>query len=102
MAFINSKYVFNEQNYPALKGKSPEEKAMFALNHSILHMQKSIGMLAFEAEAYDHTKNYDFVHESKLKEATVKMLINTLKLAYELGLTAEKLAEAVPEMMKSK
>ncbi len=102
MSFINSKYVFSEENYPALKGKTTEEKAVFALNHSVLHMQKSIGVLATQCEAYDHSGNFNNVDQAALKEATAKMLVNTLKLAHELGFSPEQLAEAVPLVMKSK
>ncbi len=100
--FIGSKYIFNEENYPVMKDMPPEQKAMFALNHSVLHMQKSIGKIAEVCESYDHTGKYTYMNKSQVEEATVKMLVNTLKLAQELGFTGKELAERVPQLMKSK
>ena len=37
-----------------------------------------------------------------MKVATTKMLVNTLKLAQELGMKAEDLAGLVPQVMESK
>jgi len=100
MAFIGSGYVFSKENYPLLAGKSDIQKMAFAINHSILHMNKSIGKIAAECESYDH--GHSHLNEDIIKEATVKMLINTLKLADELGMTAKDLFETVPDLMKSK
>ncbi len=102
MEFINSKYVFNEENYPNMKGMDAAQQAMFVLNHSVLHMQKSIGKIAEVCENYDHSGKINETDGAKVEEATVKMLINTLKLAHELGLNGEGLAERVPKFMKSK
>ena len=100
MDFIGSRYIFSEKSYPLLAEKPEVQRMAFAINHSILHMSKSLGKIAAECESYDH--GHGRPNEDVVKEATVKMLINTLKLADELGMTADDLAKAVPELMRSK
>ena len=99
MDFIGTRYIFSVEYYPVLQGKSADETRVFAINHSHLHMSKSLGRLAAESERYDHGGSID---NAVVKEVTVKMLINVLKLAQELGMTADELIEAVPNFMISK
>ncbi len=99
MDFINQRYRFNEQTYPGIAEPINAHGGRFAVNHSVLHMNKSLGAIAAQVEAADHGGEMD---EAALETATTKMLVNVLKLASELGLTAEDLAAAVPEVMKSK
>ena len=98
MDFIGLRYLFSVENYPNISDIE-SKKIAFAINHSHLHMSKSLGRIATECEKYDHGLDPDY---GIVKEATVKMFINTLKLAQELGMTAEQLSEAVPALMKSK
>jgi hypothetical protein len=100
MELIGSKYVFKEENYPAMKGMTEEQKKVFALNHSILHMQKSIGKLAEVCEKYDHTGEYVPGSMDQVSEATVKMVINSLKLAQEIGFNGFELSERVQDFYK--
>lgn len=100
MQYIDSKYKFNEENYPGfghLAGKN--RRLVFIVRHSQLHMCKSVGKIATEAEAADHGRT---ISTENLRIATTKMLVNVLKLAEELGMSAEELAAKVPEVMKSK
>lgn len=99
MEFIGARYQFTPENYPEMEGMSEEQKKAFAVSHSAHHMMKSLGRIATECESYDHGSR---MNGPALREATVKMLINTLKLAEELGMTPEELANAVPDLMKSK
>ena len=99
MDLINARYVFNDANYPALEKASVMEKMIFSIDHSVKHMNKAIGAICAETESYDHGGAFS---TESIKTATVKMLINTLKLAEELGMTAKYLAEEVPKIMKSK
>jgi len=102
MNLIGSKYVFNKENYPKLDESSPETKMMFAIQHSKNHMDKSIGVIAGVCEEYDHKGNRTHQNIIKVEEATVKMFINTLKLAEELGFSADQLFERVEESFKEK
>lgn len=95
---ITSIYTFNEKNYPGYDALSDEQKVLFALRHSALHMMKSVGKIAAEAESGDHGGKTD---PASLEIATAKMLVNTLVLAKILGLSGEDLATLVPKVMVS-
>ena len=99
MDFIASRYVFSADHYPGLAGLNSEQTKAFAINHSHLHMVKSLGRIAAECEQYDHYGSFDQV---LIKEATVKIFIDTIKLAEELGMTADELCRAAPGLMRSK
>lgn len=98
MDFVGQRYVFSAEHYPNIPTDAKRNLA-FAVTHSHLHMSKSLGRIATECERYDHGLEPDY---ELVKEATVKMLINTLKLAQELGMNADELTEAIPSLMKSK
>lgn len=89
MTRIDSGYSFSADVYPALRAANLDQQHYFGLVHSLLHMEKSQGKLATELEAYDHGGMMD---DTKLCEAACKQLVNTLKLASHLGLSAEDLA----------
>ena len=99
MLFIGQRYTYTPEHYPALQDMSSDEHKAFAVSHSAHHMMKSLGKISAECEAFDHGGQMN--HEV-LREAVVKMLINTLKLAEELELNGNDLCEAVPRLMKSK
>ncbi len=94
---IAEKYTFTAEHYPDLAAKSKQEVFLFAVRHNVLHMGKSLGKISAFSEDTDHGEGGDRAH---LEEATVKMLINTLRLAELQGLTAKKLVELVPKMMR--
>lgn len=100
MNLIDSQYVFNEENYPALKNIGGNEITMFAIQHSLLHMQKDLGKIATACEAYDHTRILNHKTLTEIESATVNTLINTLKLASLLGFSAEGLLEEVEKKFK--
>ena len=99
MQYIGERYTFTEEHYPGFNKFSEKEQKVFAVRHSHLHMSKSAGKIAAEAETADHGGT---MNEEKLCVATAKMLVNALKLAQELGMSAEDLAAKVPEVMYSK
>ena len=99
MDSIGSKYVVSQEAYPELANKTSGQVLVFAIKHSHFHMSKSLGRIATECEEFDHSQSCDL---EIIKQATKEMLINTLKLAQELGMTAADLTEAVPNLMKSK
>lgn len=78
--------------YPALALLDEEQKRGFTINHSVLHMSKPVGRLAAECESFDHGGS---LNVAALREATVKMLINTLKLADDLQMTADELTAGI-------
>lgn len=99
LRYILSKYEFTTENYPKLKKSiTPKDKKIFAINHSLMHMNKATGKIAGELEKNDHGGDIDF---SALQEATVKMFINVLVLANEIGIDGKRLCKFVPKYMKS-
>ncbi len=100
MDLIGQKYVFNKENYPNMDDSDCGPKLMFAIQHSNLHMQKQLGVLATVCEEYDHTGVRTSQDQAKVEGAALKLLINTLKLAQELGYSAETLLEDVEKFYK--
>jgi len=99
MNYIGTRYSFTPENYPSLEGVTSDQKKAFAVGHSVHHMYKSVGRLAAERERYD---NGGMMNEATLKEGAVRMFINAIKLIEELGLTAQDLADSIPEYIVSK
>lgn len=98
MDFIGKRYTFTNESYPDFELLSGDQQMHFIVRHSALHMMKSVGKLAAEAETADHGGTVDYAN---LKTATTKMLVNVLKLAEELDISAEELAANVPNVMAS-
>lgn len=98
MAFIGEHYTFTEEHYPGLNQLSVEQRLLFVVRHNALHMMKSTGKIAAEAETADHG---GLINEENLKVAMTKMLVNVLKLAEELGISGDDLATRVPKVMAS-
>lgn len=97
MVFIGARYTFTSEHYPDIP-ELPADRLPYAVRHSALHMMKSTGKIAAEAEAADHGGDMSI---ENLKIATTKMLVNVLKLAEELGMSGEELAANVPNVMAS-
>ncbi len=99
VAFITERYKYNSAAYPGFDAMTPEARGGFIVKHSVLHMSKSVGALAAEAERQDHGGDMNNV---ALQVACAKMLVNTLSLASACGMTPEELADMVPKVMTSK
>ncbi len=98
MKHIGKHYTFTSEYYPILDQLSPTQRKMFAVNHNHLHMSKSLGKIAAECEVFDHSGT---INHAALEKATVKMFINTLKLAEELGMSASDLCSKVPKFTRN-
>jgi hypothetical protein len=85
---VTMRYVYNVQNYPRLKGKSSLEIKDFGIKHSLLHIVKGTGRISQVLEDTDHGAILD---TEALKAQAAKLLVNTLKLAETLGMTADEL-----------
>lgn len=88
--FVNERYVFNEHHYPILIKLNDEERKIFALKHAILHIQKSLCNLIDGAQKQANSQASDS-GESQLTEALTKTLINILKIAEILKISAADL-----------
>jgi hypothetical protein len=92
---IGRRWPYDEKNYPGFGALDAGKQRTFIAKHSLLHMNKSLGKIAKEVEAADHG---ELLNEQMLRIATAKMLVNVLKLAYELHMEPdgiEDLAEAI-------
>jgi hypothetical protein len=78
--------------FVAERFRDEEHDRGFAIRHGVLHMTKAVGRLAAECESFDHGTS---MNTAALRESVVKMLVNTLKLADDVGLSADELAEGV-------
>lgn len=94
---ITTHWKFDDRSYPAIKGKSLAEVQRFALNHSALHFANTAGKIVGALERIDHGAEMDI---DDLKMNTGKMLINTLMLAHQLGLSGDDLARFVEDKYK--
>ena len=95
--YVNTRYVFNSENYPAMKNLSANEKKVFALKHTLLHMQKNIDPISYSQQVWEGKVEFVFERGQeqtsvslKFREALVKMIINYVKLAEILGITNEE------------
>lgn len=98
--FIAEEQPFTGERYPALRAKnlSSRDKALFALKHSLLHMNKSMGVLSTEAERADHGIGADY---AILRIASMKMLANSLRLIEALGMNQTDVAIHIPIAMRA-
>ncbi len=88
---VDRGYRFEVGTYPELDTTDPYK---FGVNHSALHMMKSVGVIAGEVEAFEHGKG---MNHDTLVLATNKMLANVLKLAAHIGVSGTQLAEYIDE-----
>lgn len=88
MTFIGARLPFTQEEYPGID-LTPEGRLKHAVRHGALHMMKSTGKIASQAETADHGGAMDIL---TIKKTTASMLISTLNLAKELGMSSEELA----------
>lgn len=88
--YVNSRYIFNEDNYKGFGQLAPEHQLSFAINHSMYHLLKSLFNLTRCERAKSSFK--DKVYEA----AAVKTVVNLIKLAEVLGATQESFVAIQP------
>jgi hypothetical protein len=95
--YVNSRYIYNPENYPAMKNLSDNEQKVFALKHTLLHMQKNIDPISYSQQAWEGKVEFIFERNQeqtsvslKFREALVKMIVNYIKLAETLGISNEE------------
>ena len=93
IGLVDKGYPFDDVTYPQLPVHDGD-RVHFAIAHSLLHMQKALGMIATVLEAHDHGQPIDRV---ALDLAVCKELVNVLKLAAVLGITPAQLADHIGE-----
>ncbi len=96
MQYIDKHLVFNTENFPDLEMTTRDEKSDFAARHLLIRMQKNLGEAADYVESRDQGQ---YGVKKHLEVATVKMLINVLRLGSVQGLTADKLLSMVRKVI---
>jgi hypothetical protein len=89
MHLVDAGYRFEAAVYPEVAHSDFEK---FGVGHSVLHMMKSVGVIAGEVERFEHGGS---MNRDALVAAVNKMLVNTLKLGAHLGMTGDDMAEYV-------
>lgn len=82
----------DEKTYPELANRGQVESLTFCLRHSALHFSKTAGRLAAFVEDADHGK-YDRIQT--LQTIVAASLVNSLKLADEIGLSGPEIIEVI-------
>lgn len=97
MTHIGLTWPYDEKNYPGFDALDERGRRAFMAKHSLLHMNKSLGKIAKEVESADHGQKLD---EQMLRIATAKMLVNVLKLAYELHMKPEAIEDLAETILR--
>lgn len=82
------------EQYPSIASLDEGAKLEFCLRHSALHFSKTAGRLAAFVEDADHGK---FAEIDALQAIVAASLVNSLKLADEIGLTGPDILEQIRE-----
>ena len=85
--------------YPELTKMTLEQRKNFLLKHSLLHINKTTGKIAALCEDFDHNGKL-MKEELNLSDLSIKMFINALNLAKEVGLSAKDLLSRGPTFLK--
>jgi hypothetical protein len=96
--YIAKHFVFNEKEYPELRGASDDEVLRFAIRHSALHFAKTAGKIATASEDIDHGKEIDI---KAIKTDITKSLINTLRLAELFKMSGSELTALIKKSTKN-
>ena len=82
----------NPVSYPSTAPMDTLQIQQFCVRHSALHFSKTAGQLAAIAEAADHGAE---LKTDSLKKIAVNSVVNALKLADEIGLSAQEIADHI-------
>jgi hypothetical protein len=83
-----------EAQYPDLRSQPGSETVEFCLRHSALHFSKTAGRLAAWVEDADHGK---YARIDALESIVAAGLINSLKLADEIGVSGTEILSRIKE-----
>lgn len=97
MKCIADGFPFNGESYPGFDKLPLDQKELFIVSHSVLHMNKSLGRIAAEAESAGHG---DVMDLEKLNAAAVSMVVHSLRLVEAIGLSSEDVIQGIFEAVK--
>jgi hypothetical protein len=99
MELVATTWECDVKRYPELQGKALDERRNFLVKHSLMHIAKTSGKLASVCEEFDHNGGYEPDSEEMLKGYATKLFVNALKLAEEVGLSADDLLQRAPKFI---
>ena len=90
--YVSALLPVTNHQYPDIESRSRGEALGFCLRHSALHFSKTAGRLAAFVEGVDHGK---FEEIQKLQAIVAASLINSLKLADEIGISGPQIINQI-------
>ena len=97
MNYISRRWKFSGEHYQGFDALDERGKQLFPLRHSTLHICKSLGRLASEAEGADHG---DPVDEQQIRIAAAKLAATALNLWSHFGGEPEGLADLIEAVIR--
>lgn len=97
--FTAKHFVFDDKTYPELANASDEQRFIFAIRHSALHIAKTSGKIAAISEALDHGKEVDI---AQLKTDIPKAFVTILRLAEVIRMSENDIVRAIEERYNDK
>ncbi len=91
---VSDLFPVDEAHYPALRYQPSGPDVEFCLRHSALHFSKTAGRLAAWVEDADHGK---FAKIEALESIVAAGLINSLKLADEIGVSGTEILSRIKQ-----
>lgn len=92
IAFVDEHFSFSEEKYPQMVGMNEQERHDFIVRHLALHLGKFSGKVIGVSEKVDHGSEED---TEALHSAITKLIIATLRLAGETGMSGEDIIRAI-------
>jgi hypothetical protein len=92
MVLVSDLLPVERTTYPEVPVENLSDTVTFCLRHSALHFSKTAGKLASFVEDADHGR---FASFQTLESIVAASLVNSLKLADEIGLSGSEIIDAV-------
>src|SRR3989344_4730451 len=93
-----TKFSFDEKNYPPLSLIQGSEQDAFVLRHILIHQQKVLGKIASVVESMDHGDTLD---KEFLISQSVKLFTNILQFAGKAGVSFNEFENGLINWNKS-
>jgi hypothetical protein len=92
MAHMEKTWECNKERYPLVALLSREAKTAFVVRHSLMHLMKSKGKIAEVKRRFDFEPEYAPQDLEQIRVAAVKLFVNGINLAREVGYSADAIA----------
>ena len=112
MQLIDEHYQFSGEKYENLanvqglwetKKHFENYQFVFGIEHSLMHMMKTEGKLATLVESFHYTSfDIEIISQTEIQELVVKQVVNALKLASHVGMSAEDIVLGIQKQYEIK